>query len=50
MTIFTIRLEDQPGTLAALAESISRRGIDIRAVGGGGIGASGLCRSRPTTT
>ena len=42
MTIFTIRLEDQPGTLAVLAESISRRGIDIRAVGGGGIGASGI--------
>lgn len=42
MTIFTIRLKNEPGTLAALAESVSRRGIDIRAVGGGGIGETGV--------
>lgn len=42
MTIFIIRLKNEPGTLATLAESISRRGVDIRAVGGGEIGETAI--------
>jgi len=52
---FVVELKNEPGGLATLAEALAARGIDLRAIGGGGIGASGhiimttaagdLCRS-----
>ena len=42
MNLFTVKLKNEPGTLAKVAEAIARRGVDIRAVGGGGIGDSGV--------
>jgi hypothetical protein len=38
MQLFTIKLRNEPGTLAEVAEAIAQRGVDIRAIGGGGIG------------
>jgi len=42
MNLFTVKLHNEPGTLAKVAEAIASRGVDIRAVGGGGIGDSGV--------
>jgi hypothetical protein len=39
---FTVRLKNEPGALAALAEALSERGIDIRSIGAGGVGGQGL--------
>jgi hypothetical protein len=38
---FVVQLKNQPGSLAALAEQLAARGVDLRAIGGGGIGESG---------
>ena len=38
---FVVELKNEPGGLATLAEALAARGIDLRAIGGGGIGASG---------
>ena len=42
MQLFTIKLKNEPGTLAKVAEAIAARGVDIRAIGGGGAGDSGI--------
>ncbi len=38
---FIVQLPNTPGALAALAESLAARGVDLRAIGGGGIGDLG---------
>ena len=38
---FVVELKNEPGSLALLAEALADRGIDLRAIGGGGIGDSG---------
>jgi hypothetical protein len=38
---FVVQLKNEPGSLAALAERLAARGVDLRAIGGGGIGDSG---------
>src|SRR5436853_4960366 len=38
---FVVELKNDPGSLAILAEALAERGIDLRAIGGGGIGGSG---------
>jgi hypothetical protein len=38
---FVVQLKNEPGALAALAERLAARGVDLRAIGGGGIGDSG---------
>ena len=38
---FVVELKNVPGGLATLAEALAARGIDLRAIGGGGIGDSG---------
>jgi hypothetical protein len=38
---FVVQLKNQPGALATLAEGLAARGVDLRAIGGGGIGESG---------
>jgi hypothetical protein len=38
---FVVELKNEPGGLATLAEALAGRGIDLRAIGGGGIGNSG---------
>ncbi len=38
---FTVRLENRPGALAHLAESLAERGVDIRAIGASVVGPSG---------
>ena len=38
---FVVELKNEPGGLAILAEALAERGIDLRAIGGGGIGDSG---------
>jgi len=38
---FVVQLKNEPGALAALAERIAARGVDLRAIGGGGIGDTG---------
>ena len=38
---FVVELKNEPGGLATLAEALAARGIDLRAIGGRGIGASG---------
>jgi hypothetical protein len=38
---FVVQLKNQPGALAVLAETLAGRGVDLRAIGGGGIGDSG---------
>jgi hypothetical protein len=38
---FVVQLKNQPGSLASLAERLAGRGVDLRAIGGGGIGESG---------
>ena len=38
---FVVQLKNQPGAMAILAEELASRGVDLRAIGGGGIGDSG---------
>ena len=38
---FVIQLPNRPGALADLSEILATRGVDLRAIGGGGIGESG---------
>ena len=38
---FIVQLANQPGALASLAEALAARGVDLRAIGGGGIGELG---------
>jgi hypothetical protein len=38
---FVVQLKNEPGSLANLAERLAARGVDLRAIGGGGIGDSG---------
>ena len=38
---FVVQLPNQPGSLADLAERLADAGVDLRAIGGGGIGDSG---------
>jgi hypothetical protein len=42
MELFTVKLRNEPGTLAQVAEALAQRGVDIRAIGGGGIGDAGV--------
>jgi len=42
MQLFTVKLRNEPGTLANVAEALAQRGVDIRAIGGGGIGDAGV--------
>ena len=42
MQLFTVRLKNEPGTLARVAEAIAARGVDVRGIGGGGIGDAGV--------
>jgi len=38
---FVVQLHNQPGAMASLAEALAARGVDLRAIGGGGLGDSG---------
>ncbi len=38
---FVVQLKNVPGAMAILAEELASRGVDLRAIGGGGIGDSG---------
>jgi hypothetical protein len=38
---FVVQLKNEPGSLAVLAETLAARGVDLRAIGGGGIGDAG---------
>ncbi len=38
---FVVQLKNEPGSMAILAESLAARGVDLRAIGGGGIGGAG---------
>ena len=38
---FVVQLKNRPGAMAVLAEELAARGVDLRAIGGGGIGDSG---------
>lgn len=38
---FVVQLTNQPGALANLSESLAARDIDVRAIGGGGLGDVG---------
>jgi hypothetical protein len=38
---FVVQLSNRPGGLAALSEALAARGVDLRAIGGGGIGDQG---------
>ena len=38
---FVVQLRNEPGSLAILAEALAARGIDLRAIGGGGLGDVG---------
>ena len=38
---FVVQLTNRPGELARLAETLADRGVDLRAIGGGGIGETG---------
>lgn len=38
---FVVQLSNEPGAMATLAEKLAARGVDLRAIGGGGIGDSG---------
>jgi hypothetical protein len=35
---FVVQLKNEPGAMANLAEALAARGVDLRAIGGGGIG------------
>lgn len=38
---FVVQLTNEPGAMASLAEALAVRGVDLRAIGGGGIGEAG---------
>jgi hypothetical protein len=38
---FVVQLDNVPGAMANLAETLAARGVDLRAIGGGGIGGAG---------
>ena len=38
---FVVQLKNDPGSMATLAETLAERGVDLRAIGGGGIGDAG---------
>jgi len=38
---FVVQLSNRPGGLAALSEALAVKGVDLRAIGGGGIGDIG---------
>jgi hypothetical protein len=38
---FVVQVDNRPGQLAALAEQMAERGVDLRAIGGGGLGENG---------
>jgi hypothetical protein len=38
---FVVQLRNEPGAMATLAEALADRGVDLRAIGGGGIGDAG---------
>jgi hypothetical protein len=38
---FVVQLHNEPGAMATLAEALAARGVDLRAIGGGGIGGAG---------
>lgn len=38
---FVVQLKNEPGSMATLAEELAARGVDLRAIGGGGIGDAG---------
>ena len=38
---FVVQLKNVPGSMAILAEELAQRGVDLRAIGGGGLGNSG---------
>jgi hypothetical protein len=38
---FVVQLDNRPGAMATLAEALAARGVDLRAIGGGGIGDAG---------
>lgn len=38
---FVVQLDNRPGALAVLAEALAAEGVDLRAIGGGGIGDAG---------
>jgi hypothetical protein len=38
---FVVQLDNRPGALARLAETLASNGVDLRAIGGGGIGEHG---------
>src|SRR3989304_80840 len=38
---FIVQLQNRPGALASLSEALAARGVDLRAIGGGGIGDLG---------
>ena len=38
---FVVQLSNTPGAMAVLAEERAARGVDLRAIGGGGLGDSG---------
>ena len=38
---FVVQLTNHPGALADLSEQLARRGVDLRAIGGGGLGDVG---------
>lgn len=38
---FVVQLKNDPGAMANLAEELAARGVDLRAIGGGGLGDSG---------
>src|SRR5262245_63333077 len=38
---FVVPLKNVPGSMAVLADELTARGVDLRAIGGGGLGDSG---------
>ena len=38
---FVVQLRNEPGSMAELAETLAARGVDLRAIGGGGLGDVG---------
>jgi hypothetical protein len=38
---FVVELKNTPGSMAVLAETLAANGVDLRAIGGGGLGDSG---------
>lgn len=38
---FVVQVDNRPGQLALLAEQMAERGVDLRAIGGGGLGENG---------